>query len=143
LCESCKDNPCDGDGVPLARVWVWNKTEGDCKICKVVYVDSYPPYRRILGPDCWYSYPGCVDLSRYIWRDADEVRQELGGLGFTSVRTEDLPNVFTKEIINKLLATLASSDHDLICAGVGSPLVMRVFSDLCGRKRVVTFDRDQ
>src|SRR5262249_4973798 len=76
-CQACGDNLCDGDGIPLARVWVWDKRDSDCRICKVVYIDSYPPYRRLLRRDDRAELSGCVDLTPYIWRDKSEVLQDL------------------------------------------------------------------
>lgn len=133
LCESCKGTVCEDAGVPLARVWVWNKQKDDCRVCKVVYIDSYPPYRRHLARDCWSSYPGCVDLSRYIWREVDEVKQQLCEEGFS--------NVSIAEFDRGSVEGLASHpEKDLICAPCGSALTVRTYADLCGRQRVVTFE---
>ncbi|MEK6279395.1 MAG: hypothetical protein AABN95_03500 [Acidobacteriota bacterium] len=132
LCESCESNSCEGDGVPLARVWVWNKTEGDCKVCKVVQIDSYPPYRRLLGTDCRPSDPDCIDLTRYIWREVDEVREELCKVGLFIVLKEPFNPASTLEV-------LGSPIHDLICAPCRTPLIVTTYRDICGRERVVTF----
>jgi len=141
VCESCRDNACEGDGVPLARVWVWDKRVGDCKKCNVVYIDSYPPYRRLLSRECSPVHPGCIDLSRYVWRDAVEARQELARSGFTDVKPLPMPT-FSEGSIKEFLATLAG-EHDLTCAPPGSSLAMKVFPDLCGRNRVVSFEISQ
>ena len=129
LCKSCEDNSCEGDGVPLARVWLWNKNDKDCKICRVAQIDAYPPYRRLLGRDCWPSDPRCIDLSRYIWSDVDGVRNELS----------------RKFSIEEKLFTVAETKGlgqfatDTICAPIGSNLVLRTYKDICQRDRVVCF----
>lgn len=132
LCASCEGNVCEGDGVPLARVWLWNKTEGDCKVCKVVHIDAYPPYRRRLGRDCSPHFD-CVDLSRYIWREIDGVKEELVKRGITIADTP----VFNPE---ELFQFFRSVTNDLICPPE-SQLVATTFPDVCGKQRVVAFSR--
>jgi hypothetical protein len=140
LCDPCKGDICEGDGVPLARVWLWHKDRDDCKICKVVYVDSYPPYRRFLGRECWPIQRGCVDVSRYIWRDADEVRPELGRAGITKVTPKPIPKV-TQAVWDDYLTGLQreAPDGELICVPHSTEIQMLVYPDLCGRNRVIGF----
>lgn len=134
LCASCDGNACEGDGVPLARVWLWNKTEGECKGCKVVQIDAYPPYRRRLGRDCSPDFD-CIDLSRYIWREIDGVKEELFKLGFTIGQTP----VFNP---GNLFQFFRTGTNDLICPSLESQLVATTFPDVCGRQRVVAFSRN-
>jgi hypothetical protein len=131
LCGPCEGGSCDGDGVPLARVWVRHKTEGDCKVCKVVHIDSYPPYRRLLAKDCGPSHPSCIDLSRYIWRDAKEVVDELARMGFKAE--------FTVKNSLESLAALRSNQNDFICAIGGSNIKGIAWADLSNTPRVVCF----
>ncbi len=135
-CDPCKSNVCDGDGVPLARVWVWDKKKDNCRICRVAYIDAYPPYRRFLGRDCWTSHPGCVDLSRYIWRDVEEVKAELHGLGFGVVEAEEIknPNIFVQ-------LGEAPEGVDLLCATPKDTVRIHSYMDHCNRQRVVLFAR--
>ena len=129
-------NICDGDGVPLARVWVWDKKKDNCRVCRVAYIDAYPPYRRFLGRDCWTAHAGCVDLSRYIWRDVEEVRAELHGLGFGVVEAEEIknPNIFVN-------LGEAPEGVDLLCATPKDTVRIHSYMDHCNRQRVVLFDR--
>jgi hypothetical protein len=134
-CESTTASQCGGDGVPLARVWVWNKEVEGCNVCKVVYVDSYPPYRRDLSADCRSTAAHCIDLSRYIWRDRDDVIRELGQAGFKNVPTEELLDPALPAYLDHLKQSPTS---DLICAPEGGfALIWR--RDLCQRSRVVGF----
>jgi hypothetical protein len=134
LCESCMGNSCDGDGVPLARVWVWDRQEKDCRLCKVVYVDPFPPYRRPLGRDCYSGDPGCIDLSRYIWQRREVVREQLCRHGFRNVGEAEFQPA-------RIVDLGDAEDKDLICAPCGSGLTVRFIKDHCGRDRVVTFER--
>ncbi len=131
LCVSGKGDVCEGDGVPLARVWLWNKTEGDCKVCKVVHVDAYPPYRRRLGRDCW-PYENCIDLSRYIWREIDGVKEELFKLGFTVANTTELKP-------EELFTFFRTPSNDYICSPLEPRLAVTTYPDVCGRQRIVAF----
>jgi hypothetical protein len=136
LCDACKHNPCEGDGVPLARVWLWDKKQDDRRICKVVYIDQYPPYRRVLQEDCWPSHPGHVNLSPYVWRELGEVSHELKRSGFTIVEEERAE--FNPDSI---WGWGSSEATDLIFAPYASRLVIRWYPDLCGQRRVVAFER--
>jgi hypothetical protein len=131
LCAPCEGGSCDDDSIPLARVWVRNKTEGNCKICKVVQVDSYPPYRRLLSRDCGPNHPSCIDLSRYVWRDANDVAGELRRMGFTAE--------FTLKNSHEALDALRSNKDDFICAIDGSSIKGIACLDLSDTPRVVCF----
>lgn len=136
LCEPCKSNVCDGDGVPLARVWVWDKKKDNCRICRVAYIDSYPPYRRLLGRDCWPTHKGCLDLSRYIWRDVDEVRAKLSEAGL---------GVHDIQVMNNLEDLLGlgdvQGDRDILCAMPTDSVRIHSYIDHCNRPRVGFFER--
>ena len=133
-CEPCNSNICDGDLVPLARVWVWDKKKDNCRICRVAYIDSYPPYRRSIGRDCWPTHNNCVDLSRYIWRDVDEVRAELRGQGFGVVEAEEINNL---DILLRLGD--APQGLDVTCAKPTQSIRIQSYKDYCNRQRVVLF----
>jgi len=138
LCEPCKSNICDGDGVPLARVWVWDKKKDNCRICRVAYIDAYPPYRRLLGRDCWPTHNGCVDLSRYVWRDVEEVTAALRERGFGVVQADEM-----KDLESLLRLGDVNEGFDLLCA---TPKVDRLkmyyYTDHCNRPRVVLFEEN-
>ena len=136
LCEPCNTNLCEGDGVPLARVWVWNKEKDDCRVCRVAYIDSYPPYRRLLGPDCWSTRDNCIDLTRFIWREVSEVKAELCGLGF---EVEDGRTIPINEVVHILDG--AEDDFEALCAPCGARIRIYQYVDICGRERAVLFER--
>lgn len=136
LCEPCNSNLCEGDGVPLARVWVWNKEKDNCRVCRVAYIDAYPPYRRLLGPDCWSTQGDCIDLSRFIWREVKEVHAELCGLGFHDV--EIGRTIVIDELVN---LGDASDNRDVLCAPCDERITIQQYVDICGRERVAWFER--
>lgn len=136
LCEPCKSNICEGDGVPLARVWVWDKEKDNCRVCRVAYIDPYPPYRRLLGPDCWPTHGDCIDLSRFIWREVHEVQAELCGLGFHDVE------IGRAILINELVDLGdALGGFDVLCAPCNERVKIHQYIDICGRQRVALFER--
>ena len=136
FCEPCNSNICEGDGVPLARVWVWDKEKDNCRMCRVAYIDPYPPYRRLLGPDCWPTHDGCIDLSRFIWREVKEVQAELCGLGF-----HDFAQPETIQIDSLVDLGDAPGDKDVLCAPCNERLKIYQYIDICGRVRVAYFER--
>jgi len=127
-CVSCAGNSCDGDGVPLSRVWIWDRKDANCRMCKVVYIESQPPYRRSLSRACRPTEPGCLDISRYIWRDKDEVHEELRRMGYDIAPHEsgmnDIPILEEKEIL---------------CVRQRDKTQMHFRLDPYGRPRVVAF----
>jgi len=134
LCDCCSDNACVGDGVALARVWVWDHREKDCRICKVVYIDAYPPYRRLLARDCYPADPGCINLSQHIWRRTLDVQLELSRKGFRNVRTAVFHPSDAMDLAD-------NPDKDVVCAPNGSDLVIHSIKDHCGQERVVAFEK--
>jgi len=137
LCEPCKSNVCDGDEVPLARVWVWDRKKDNCRICRVVFIDAQPPYRRLLGRDCWPTHNGCVDVSRYIWRDVEEVRTELSEAG---ISVHDEVTMTNLEALREL-DDVVQGDKDIICTKPTESVRIHSYVDHCNRPRVVMFER--
>jgi hypothetical protein len=134
-CDPCAGNICEGDGVPLARVWVWDRSKDNCRSCSVVYIDAYPPYRRFLSNDC-SSQSDCLDLTKYIWRDVEEVRLELHKLGYGVVDVTEVNN------LEGLIHLAELPPHlDLTCAQRNDPLRIHSYADYCNRQRVVLFER--
>lgn len=127
-CVSCVGNSCDGDGVPLARVWIWDRKDASCKMCKVIYMESRRPYRRPLSRECRATDPGCIDVSPYLWRDKDEVLDELKGLAF-----EIRPHESTMKDIPIL------GKREILCLRHDAPTVMHFREDPYGQARVVAF----
>src|SRR5262249_31744884 len=87
-CESCLDNPCDGDGVPLARVWVWDRRDPGCVSCNVVLIESGSPYRRPIGGPC---DDRLVSAGFHIMQPAGTVALELQRSGITA-KTSAIPS---------------------------------------------------
>lgn len=128
-CVSCVGNPCDGDGVPLSRVWIWDRKDATCKMCKVVYIESCPPYRRYLSRECRPTEPGCVDVSRYIWRSKDEVLEELQRTGYDiTVRESGIDQI---AILEK---------REILCLRRGEKIRLHYHADPYGQDRVVAFE---
>jgi hypothetical protein len=133
VCESCKDNPCSGDGIPLSRVWLWDKITTNCRICKVVYIDSHPPYRHPFDCACPSSTPGCVDLGRYLWRNRDEVTGDLRQLGLANLNVTEI-KAGSMHLLEQLV------EKEIICfTDQTKPSVMYTFRDHCGIERVSGF----
>lgn len=138
----CDCHPCGPDaGVPLARVWLWRQRDADRKQrCKVVNVNSYPPFRRPLQQDCWPAPPDRINLARFIWQPMDSVSTELYKLNFGNFRTQR----FTFSNLKSLYAQLYD---EVIFAPSWSPatdletLIVFYTNDNCGRSRVVYFGR--
>ncbi len=89
-CHTCHEGP----GVPLARVWLQARTERGAEQWVVRHVDPYPPYRRLIGRDCWPAYLGSVNAARVIWQRPEEAVAVLAGQGIQveRVRRVELPD---------------------------------------------------
>jgi hypothetical protein len=127
-CVSCVGNPCDGDGVPLSRVWIWDRRDANCKMCKVVYIESQPPYRRPLSRACRPTEPGCLDISRYIWRDKDEVLEELRRMGYDNISQKDSG-----------ASDISVLEKEILCIRHGDKALMHYYPDPYGKLRVLAF----
>jgi hypothetical protein len=126
-------------GVPLGRIWLWRQKDSHGKfLCKVIYIDSYPPFRRSLQLECWPTLPGFVSLARFIWQPVDDVYSELRKLNFDRISKEPF-------IYNDLTEFRARLDRELLFAprtddSKNSSLVLYYYDDNCGRSRVVNFE---
>jgi hypothetical protein len=76
-CHGCAEDT----AVPLARIWLWSKMEGSKRVCRVLRIESRPPYRRMIRSDCWPAPRGEVNVARAIWLGEDEARCVLAELG--------------------------------------------------------------
>jgi len=121
-------NPCGGDGVPLSRVWIWDRRDANCKMCKVVYIESQPPYRRPLSRACRPTEPGCLDISRYIWRDKDEVLEELRRMGYDNISQKDSG-----------ASDISVLEKEILCIRHGDKALMHYYPDPYGKLRVLAF----
>jgi hypothetical protein len=49
--------------------------------CRVIAIDSQPPFRRYMQSDAWPAPMGRVNAARVIWRRVEEAQSILVGLG--------------------------------------------------------------
>lgn len=86
---NCDCFGCDEDtGVPLARVWLTTDEAGGREGCRIVAIDSYPPYRRPIKPECWPAPLGSVNVGRFIWHRWEEACTALDDLGLRVTKKE-------------------------------------------------------
>lgn len=123
-------------GVPIARVWLWRqKGERGKQICKVVYVNSYPPFRRVLREECWPAQSGAVSLAPFIWQPVDYAFKELRNLGFDQITVKpfefaslsDLKEQFANDLLYVQRTELRSTPR----------LTLHFYDDNCEQRRVV------
>jgi hypothetical protein len=70
------------DGVPIARLWARMPKPGTTKAkCRVIAIDSQPPFRRYVQSDTWPAPMGRVNAARVIWRRVEEAQNILVSLG--------------------------------------------------------------
>jgi hypothetical protein len=98
-------------------------------MCKVVYIESRPPYRRPLSRACRPTEPGCLDISCYIWRDKDEVLEELRRMGYD--------NITPRKTGMNDLAIL--EEKEILCVRRREKAQMHFYPDPYGQDRVVAF----
>jgi hypothetical protein len=125
---TCECHNCTGDpGVPLARIYLHALRHSGKRVCKVVAIDSYPPYRRLLSKDCWPAPLGQINLGQFIWHRWEEVRAALDERGVL-VQREDIE--LTKKGLEKAFTCdlLVPCDHELVAQvyQAGAPLGDRV-----------------
>jgi hypothetical protein len=58
------------------------------RVCRVVAIDPYAPYRRQLGGDCWPAALGQANLGRAIWQPPGEARRLLAEIGVPVLGSE-------------------------------------------------------
>jgi len=104
VCTSCDENACDGDGVPIARVWVHDADEDGCRICKVAYIDSQPPHRRPVGCGCAEPNHHTIDLGPHIWMPPDDVAYKLKQVGVTVTQQPFTPDQPGLQIFQTLIS---------------------------------------
>ena len=133
LCEGCGPET----GVRLARVWLWRHRDSQGKQqLKVVYINSYPPFRRPVKRECWPAPADCVSLAPFIWQTADASCSPLRQLGLSDVSFEpfhysDLAD-FGKQLRHENIFICCSDQK------VGR-LIAYYHKDHCGQSRVVYF----
>jgi len=84
-CWSCRPDR----GVPIARVLLQRVKIDDADTCRVVLIDSTPPWRRALHKDrCRPIAPGARDLVPYLWQPVPYVVQQLREVGIQLASAE-------------------------------------------------------
>jgi hypothetical protein len=68
-------------GVPLARVWLRRTRSTSGVVCRVLFVDAGPPYRRPLGPAGWPASDGQLNAAEILGRSKEEARAVLADAG--------------------------------------------------------------
>jgi hypothetical protein len=96
-CSECEEDA----GIPLARLWVQSTPKARCR---VLAIDSKPPFRRNLQIDHWPAPPGRLNLGQAIWRRPDDAGALLSRLG---LRVKDLEDFELPETADKLSSMLA------------------------------------
>jgi hypothetical protein len=77
-CYDCQD----GQGVPLARIWLrTTKDQRGISSCSIQCIDSFPPYRRPIGPACWPAPLGSINVGQVIWHRPEDACTTLAALG--------------------------------------------------------------
>lgn len=100
-------------------------------MCKVVYIESQPPYRLPLARACRPTEPGCLDISRYIWRYKDEAFEELRRLGYDRISPQESG-------MNEIVVL---EEHEILCVRRGEDTLMHFHPDPYGQLRVVAFSK--
>ena len=86
---NCDCFGCDEDvRLPLARIWMLpeDRTTTPRRECQIVAIDTYPPYRRPIQPECWPAPLGSVNVGRFIWHRWEEVCAGVHDLGLNVER---------------------------------------------------------
>jgi hypothetical protein len=112
---SCSCHTCDDDlGVPLARVCLEASTDRQGRRqCHVRRIDPYPPYRRLVSPDCLPAPLGGVNLGHLIWHRWEEACVALRQLGFQAEREQIEPGTLD-ELTKTLECGVVVSCEDVL-----------------------------
>jgi len=131
--------PCRGcgpdTGIPLARVWMWMRRDNRGKEnLTTVYVNAYPPFRRMLSNDEWQLPADKISLGPHIWQPIETVMTALQRSGVSATQVPinaDINLVRGHEVI--------FTNH--VPAEAAAPLTMYTTADphCPDQKRVVTF----
>ncbi len=130
-CEGCGPDT----SVRLARVWLWRRKDKRGKqILEVIYINAYPPFRRLVARDCWPAPTNSVTLAPYIWQTAESSYGPLRQLGFSKIRFDPFdPADFRAQLACEKIVLSCSHPHE-----VGT-LVGYYCKDHCGQNRIVYF----
>jgi hypothetical protein len=135
-CHECKD----GRGVPLARVYLragdgspthLAHTDGQC--C-VVWIDPYPPYRRLLSRDDLPALPGTFNAGHLIWQRPNDVALALAesGIALATKAGQEVP-------IGSLGELLVWEPGNVFLDPNTDPILQYVVDPVCREQRVVGF----
>ena len=127
-CWSCRPDR----GVPIARLLLQRVKVGEADTCRVVLIDSTPPWRRPLHKDrCRPIAPGARDLAPYLWQPVPYVTQQLREAGIRLASA-------TVEVSSETIARIGDSPVE-VDADVRA-LRALVIKDPFDCDRIVAFD---
>lgn len=122
-----------------------NQAGKSVAVCKVVAIDTYPPYRRPLLLDELPAPPGEVNLARFLWQRLDddgynEVRRQLHTVGFHISTTTPLD---PRPALERVRADADPAPNNTpLCASLAAAELMAVTVDLgVMGKRIIGFDQ--
>ena len=135
----CECFACGPDtGVPLARVWLRRYKDRCGKdACKVLYVNSYAPFRRAMQTECWPCEPGCINLGRFVWERLEFACVEMAHMGIPEIS----PRPFVPDEFDSMREQLTNDQMFIECIDQrqGKKLVVYFYPDNCNDSRIVCF----
>jgi hypothetical protein len=127
-CPACGPNT----GILLARVWLWlRKDSRGNDVFTTLFVNSYPPFRRILAHETWPARPGMLNLAQFVWARAEVAADALQRIGFTV----QMQTVLSTNAVPALLR----NEKLMVSAKADSTLSLYSYPDFCYQQRVVCF----
>ena len=119
-CPGCSSET----GIRVGRVWLQGPGAAGGDHCRIISVNSQPPYRRELRSEpCYPTSPGCVNLAPYLWKDWGVVRDSLTGLGVTVGDVHD--RTFADLNWDMLDEIYKQTDRIVNCDEYGNPVPIR------------------
>jgi uncharacterized repeat protein (TIGR01451 family) len=119
-CHSCSE---DENGVPLARIWIHMPEDDRERPCRVIHIDAYPPYRRLIQRDCWPAPLGKVNAAQVLWHWKADACATLSDLGVIIAGSERLTLPCTIAGLYDLL----DCDPFVAC---NEPIILQTYDDI-------------
>ncbi len=134
LFETCPG--CAGTArVPLARLTLTSSLDNNQRRYAVARIDTFPPYRRLLGPAAWPAPVGQINLAPVVWQRWEEAQRVLTHLGLNAKR---VPFTMPATLL-ELEQTLTRRPLDAF-ARLGEDVIVQVYdADPALGPRVVAF----
>jgi hypothetical protein len=124
-CWNCRPD----SGVRIGRVLLrrTKNTNGEIR-CRVVMVDNGPRHRRELSRTCRPARKGAIDLTQYLWREADDLMGRM-----------PIPGVVVRQTTSRLEETEDAFNRLVFWVPEGSTVQAIVTEDVLGTPRVAAF----